>query len=116
MRRRRRTAAQLVCALAMLPFALMGCGGGDSVEDEFKRALEESVREAGDIDRRYSDEDIEELVDDFIHGLNADARYRTPAERRAAEEELDRWLSSEAGQVDRLQHLFELSVEMQMLL
>lgn len=95
---------------------LAGCSDrGDSVEDDFKRSLEASIGKAGDADRSYTDEDIEALVDDFILDLNADARYRTPDERRAAEEEFDRWLSFDATQVERLQYLFELSVETRML-
>lgn len=106
----------LALAVAAAVTGLAGCSGGDEdMDSAFKRALEESVAEAGDIDRRYSDEDIEELVDEFILNLNVDARYPTPAARRAAEEEFDRWLSLEATQVDRLQHLFEVSVEMRML-
>lgn len=110
-----RRLAWFLGVFSILLTGFLGCSDSDSIEDEFKLAFEESIGEVGDVDRRYGDEDIEQLVDEFIHGLNVDARYRTPAERRVAEEEFDRWLSFEASQVERLRHLFKLSVEVQML-
>lgn len=106
---------RLLGVVVILLAVTVSCTGGESTEDDFKLAFEESIGEVGDVDRRYGDEDIEQLVDEFIHGLNVDARYSTPAERRASEEEFDYWLSFEASQVERSQHLFELSLEMQML-
>ena len=107
--------ARLVGVVAALPLVLAGCTGGSGAEQALESALEQKIREADDIDRTYTDEDIEHLVEEFSLDLNPDSRYPTPAVQRAAEAELDEWLTNEADAVDQLRHLFELNLTTRML-
>ena len=77
----------LALAVAASVTGLAGCtGGGEDMESAFKQPLEESVAQADDIDRRYSDEElgIDALISEAISDIHPWVRRGSAEERLQA--------------------------------